>query len=244
MERAVERQKKHRSPNYPALSLPVAIDKVRTLYDFDKRNPTPPEVIAKHLGYGPTSGSGKRVLSALKAYGLLEERAGSYRVSDLAIKLLHLPEGHPDRPAALQEAALGPEIFREMLAKYKDGLPSDETLKAELITQRGFNPASVEEFVRNVRETVKLAQLSPGEGFQVAPTSIESTEAMGEPSVSVQPISPQVRFYRWAVSIPRGITAELRIFGQELRREDVQRIKKQLELLEEAFIDEQSGGAS
>ncbi len=49
---------------------------------------------------------------------------------------------------------------------------------------------------------------------------------------------PAVRFYRWAISFPRGITAELRIFGQDLRREDVQHLKKELELLEDAFSDE------
>lgn len=246
METGQERKthKKHRSPNHPGLSLTAALEKARTVYDQEKRTATSPEVILKHLGYSPTSGSGKRILSALKGYGLLEERAGAYRVSDLALRLLHLPEGHPERLPALQEAALAPEIHRELLAKYKDGLPSNESLKAELITHRGFNPVSVEEFVKNFRQTLALAQITPGEVTNLQAVSDEA-ERMAEDThiidmTSAASAAPRVRFYRWPISQPRNITAELRIYGQDLRREDVQRIKKQLELLEETFEEPSS----
>src|ERR1051325_2885913 len=87
-----------RSPNFPGIDLREAIDKVQLIYSKDKRNATNAEVIVKHLGYSQLHGKSRRVLSALKQYGLLEERAGGlFRVSDNAYRIIHLQEDSKER---------------------------------------------------------------------------------------------------------------------------------------------------
>src|SRR5580700_9799405 len=115
----------HRSPNYPAFSLAVAITKVKAVYDADKRTPTTPEVIAGHLGYKHTDGPGGRALSCLRQYGLLEESAGLLKVSEAAYKLLVLPEEDAERPVLLKQAALKPSLYRTLHDAFPDGIPSD-----------------------------------------------------------------------------------------------------------------------
>ncbi len=232
-----------RSPNYPAVSLGEAIARAKIIYDHEKKAETTAGVILKHLGYGEqASGAGGRALSALKQYGLLEEHSGNYRVSEAAFTLLHYPEGSPEREAALKGAAQKPALFRELLAAYKDGLPSDATLKSYLM-RKGFNPTSIDPFIRIFRQTIELAKLTPGQydGMEelmgeepTMPNAEEQTPTQFKTPSS--PIStPEMRLFSWHLSIPRNVRAELRLYGRDFRREDVERLKKQLELLEEAF---------
>ncbi len=153
----------HRSPNFPALSLEDAIEKVRKIYDFDKRNQASLVSVLKHLGFGEKlSGSAGRVLSAMRQFGLLEETAGKYRVSDLAFKILTLSDASSDRRSAITEVAQKPALYRDLLSEYVDGLPSDTTLKDYLVAEKGFNPASVENFIRAFKETIEFAKLPQG----------------------------------------------------------------------------------
>ena len=232
-----------RSPNYPAISLEDAIGKSKVVYDREKRAATAASVILKHLGYREERGGlGGRVFSALRQYGLLEDKGGNYRISDLAFNLLHLSEDSPERQAALREAAQKPNIFREILSLYPDGLPSNETLKNFLLSKKGFNPDSVDRFVRVFRGTIELAELTNG---QYTGGEGEREKEGGMPEVpgdqdrtqprSSSPAVAAVQTYSWALSIPRNVRAELRLYGQDLRREDVDTLKKYLELLEVAF---------
>jgi len=231
-----------RSPNYPAISLEEAISKAHVVYQHEKRAATAAGVILKHLGYREERGGlGGRILSALRQYGLLEDKGGDYRISDLANNLLHLSENSEERQAAVREAAQKPNIFREILSIYPDGLPSDETLKNFLISKKGFNPDSVDRFVRVFRGTIELAKLTGGQytGREEEGEKEGAMPEVHEDQDRTQPRSSSpaaaVQTYSWALSIPRNVRAELRLYGQDLRREDVDTLKKYLELLEVAF---------
>jgi hypothetical protein len=154
-EQQQARKKVHRSPNYPAFSLPEAIEKARVVYDHEKRSFTTPDVIVRHLGYSQTTGPGGRAISALRQYGILEEQDGRIRISDTGFALIHYPEDAAERAEAMRVAIRRPALFRELLTEYKDGLPSDDTLRSNLL-RRGFNPASIAEAVKNFRDTVSL----------------------------------------------------------------------------------------
>src|SRR3989442_6142805 len=72
-----------RSPNFPIVSLKEAIEKVRVLYDKDRRSPMTPSVVLEHLGYArKKSGTAGRVVSALRQFGLLDIENGMYKGSD------------------------------------------------------------------------------------------------------------------------------------------------------------------
>lgn len=140
------------------MPLPEAIEKARQIYAVEKRVATTPEVIATQLGYTPGTGPANRVMSALKQYRLLEESSGRFKISDLAFNILHLSEEAPERLAAIREAAKSPDIIREILQEFPDGLPSDATL-GDFLLKRNFNPGSVSFLIKVVAETISLAKL-------------------------------------------------------------------------------------
>jgi hypothetical protein len=241
----VKKRVVQRSPSYPAISLEDAITKVRLVFNYDRRNYTAPEVILKHLGYNEVrGGTGGRALSALRQYGLLDEKNDTYRVSDLAYRLLHLAPNDPERDAALKEAATKPAIFREIFANYPDGLPSDAALQNYLI-KRNFNPDSVRTFVRAFRATMELAKPTPAPYTADEADREEGGESMtgdggepGRPDPRAATALPPMPF---VVSHPRQVRAELRLTGRDLRREDIEKLKKQvvarLDELADAFED-------
>jgi hypothetical protein len=153
-----------RSPNFPAISLQDALTKVKAIYDKDGRGPVSSAVLLEHLGYGKNlSGSAGRMISALRQYGLLDDMPDDkYRVSERAFHILTLSEASPIRKAAITTSAQKPPIFRDILAAYPDRLPSDSALRDSLITEKKFNPASVESFIRAFKATVEFAHLAPG----------------------------------------------------------------------------------
>jgi hypothetical protein len=46
----------------------------------------------------------------------------------------------------------------------------------------------------------------------------------------------------WVLSVPRRIRAELRTTGKDVRRDDLERLKKQIDFLDESFNDEEAEG--
>jgi len=154
----VLKRKVHRSPNYPAISLTEAIARARQIYDAERRALASTDTLLAHMGYKPNVGPGLRTLSALKQYGLVEERAGQHRISDAAFNILNLSETSPDREAAIQEAIRKPSLFNLILTNAKDQIPSDINLRDILIRDHKFNPSSVATFIKAFRETVELAK--------------------------------------------------------------------------------------
>src|SRR5437764_9872109 len=97
----------HRSPAYPMLSLERSLEKARAIYNADRRSFTSRGVILQHLGYkDEKNGLGNRELAALKQYGLLEEKAGQFRISDAAYAILFLSDSSEEKRSKTMEAAL------------------------------------------------------------------------------------------------------------------------------------------
>lgn len=151
----------HRSPNHPAFSLANALEKIKLVYDKDRRTPTTSAVIVGHLGYKHTDGPGGRALSCLRQYGLLEETAGNWKVSDAAFNILHLPDSDPEKAKLVREAALKPALYRMLRDDYPGGIPSDETLTSNLL-RRGFNPLSIDFIIEDFRSTMQFAKVYDG----------------------------------------------------------------------------------
>src|SRR4030095_10215657 len=88
----------NRGPNFPAISLPKAIERAQGLYDIEKRNAVPAEVALRHWGYtNPKSSSATMTMAALRSYGLLDYvgsgKTLQVKLSPRALKvLLKTPE--------------------------------------------------------------------------------------------------------------------------------------------------------
>jgi hypothetical protein len=157
------KKERHRSPNYPAVGLRDAVERVRKLYSEDGRAGAPPKIAAVHIGFKAPHGQAMSVLAALKRFGLVTETNGRVAPSQAAIEILNLPESDARRQTALRDAAMGPPIYRELVDKHRTtGLPKRDVLEAELIAYQKFNPSAVKGFVSDFLDTLEYAGISVG----------------------------------------------------------------------------------
>ncbi|MEM8739555.1 MAG: hypothetical protein AAGG38_13925 [Planctomycetota bacterium] len=180
-----------RSPNFPYVDLPTAIERARQLYAHENRNSAPADVVAAHWNYSPTSSSTDKVLGALNAYGLIaSEGAGAERTVRLTSRALDIIEDErddsPERESAIRAAALDPAIFSEIRREYGGQLPSDATLRTWLVRQRNFNQRSANAVIANYRATIGIANLDlergnadNGQGQQESDSEDDSEFAPG-----------------------------------------------------------------
>ena len=144
-----------RSPNYPLLSLPEAIEKVTAFYDAEQHLAAPKEVVAKHLGYASYHSLAARVISAIEKYGLLEEtNADKVKVSPLGMSILH-PATPEEKQKAINEAAFKPSLFEAIREEWNGARPSEANLRVYLI-RRKFASDALDKVIQIYRETVDL----------------------------------------------------------------------------------------
>jgi hypothetical protein len=146
---------RQRSPNYPAIGLRAAIEKVKLLYEADKKAGAPIDAALRHMGFSKRHGQAMAVLSAVKKFDLVEETSGRVVPTQRAIDILVFPDKDDRRMQALRACALSPAVYRELYEQYKaTGIPSEETLRAELIADKHFNPNAVEGFIQDFKDTL------------------------------------------------------------------------------------------
>lgn len=155
---------RHRSPNYPAISLERAISLTRTLYEKFKQSPIAYEVAARGLDYSPTSSVGMQIMASISYYGLISvEGSGKdkrVKVSDFAFKIIMDTRViSPERDAAMKQAALSPSIFKKIKDDYPYHIPADEALEYDLVMKYKFNPASVSQLIKMYKETMDYAKV-------------------------------------------------------------------------------------
>src|SRR4051812_14070001 len=117
-----ETKPRDRSPNYPYITLPAALDRAKQLYDVEKRGAAAIPVVAKHWDYSPKSSGLLQSIAALKSYGLLDEEGRGddrrVRLSDLALRILLDQRPDPrERREMLQRSARMPIIAQRVLDK-------------------------------------------------------------------------------------------------------------------------------
>jgi hypothetical protein len=156
---------KTRSPNYPFIPLQAAIERAREFYKREAKNAASPDVAVTAWGYGSTSsGTGRQVLAALRAFGLLENAPAGVKLSDRALRiLLDEREPSPERDSLLAKAALDPPVHARLWERFGASLPSDANLRHTLIFDFDFSEAAVDAFVTEYRGTLAYAKLDkPG----------------------------------------------------------------------------------
>jgi hypothetical protein len=170
---------KTRSPEYPAMGLKEAIEKVKAVYEKDYQNKLPKAVMATHMGYKGLNGTSLPALSALSKYGLIEGRGDDTRVSDLGLAIVAHAPGTPERTQALRAAASAPELFAELNSKFPGGKASDAAIRSYLLTQR-FIPSAADTAIRSYRETIQLVEAESG-GYDSSPVAEDGLmQAQGE----------------------------------------------------------------
>lgn len=166
-----------RSPNYPAIGLADAVNRIDQVYKKEFSHPADREVIAAALGYKGMNGASYGVTSALNKYGLLEAAGDQFRVSDIALDIILHPKGHPDRVQAIRRAAISPSLFNELRTHFVGKPPSDENLRFYLI-KKGFNPRTVGDVLRSYRDTIEFVNDEGKASYEEASVETEPEDDM------------------------------------------------------------------
>ncbi|MES2292986.1 MAG: hypothetical protein V4527_06795 [Pseudomonadota bacterium] len=108
-----------------------------------RSTPVDRTVAAKLIGYSSLSGPANKALAALASFGLLDRAGkGETRVTERARDILHAANGE-QRKLRLLEAALEPELFREIRERFQ-GIPvPPEDGVITYLNRQGFNPSAV-----------------------------------------------------------------------------------------------------
>lgn len=147
-----DRKARRKSPGFPSLSLPKAIQLVSRVYSgaFDSTIDT--HTVLELMGFRGVSGASRTALSSLKQFGLIEGRDTDNRVTKLAAQILH-PVAEIERLSAIVEASKKPAIFGEIFSQFKGSLPDEKVIKSFLIRNHGFSDVGADSLVKCLKET-------------------------------------------------------------------------------------------
>src|SRR5208282_3865097 len=146
--------KRVRSPNYPAIGLPEAVQQIQKLFEKISQHAAPRNALATGMGYSGLHGASATAISALMKYGLLDRDGEDYKLSDRAMKII-APLSPGEKAEALRAAAKDPALFAELIDHFKGDVPNDDLMRSYLM-RRGFATAAIPKVIQAFRETMDL----------------------------------------------------------------------------------------
>jgi len=203
--------KRIKSPNHPAFGFKTVMEKVRAIHAQKAKLKNPGHILATELavlmGYeldknGKPSSYASRACTTLVYHGILEHVDGAkvLRFTSDGKTLSILTPEHDGWEALAVDMALRPKIYQEVFTDYGGKLPSDPELELYLEEERKppqkpFNPKSVRDFVRALKETeafvLEHGGTLPGTPVGDAVPEMEATPAVvpdPEPTTTPQPV--------------------------------------------------------
>lgn len=158
----LEKAARERSPSFPFISLPRAVERLREMSDAHKKSHARLPVVGATWGYAPKSSGLLQTVAALKAYGLIDDVGSGQdrkvQITDLGWRILH--DARPgSKDAAIREAALKPRLIAEYAQQWADERPSDAHCMSELQLDRGFSEAAANTFLKVFDNTIDYAGL-------------------------------------------------------------------------------------
>lgn len=177
-----------KSPRAPSIALGDAIDKVTKIYAMERCHAAPTAGAAQHMGYkNADNGTALSAIASLKYYGLLERPQDGMVAVSKEFEAFQFAPTETIKQTLITKWLKSPPVFVELLDKYAEGLPSDATLKFELI-HRGFSPPAAEICLQAFRRSVDFAhyyeQSLPAQVETQLNTDEESSDAGKQPTVS------------------------------------------------------------
>lgn len=147
-----------KSPRAPSIALDTAIDRVQRVYDKEGRHSIALEIVAQDLGYkGANNGAFLTTIASLRYFGLVDRpKEGHLAVSKDFESFKFAPTDELRRDLKIKWLK-NPTIFAELLQQYGDRLPSDATIRYDLI-HRGFSPKAAEDCVAVFRKSVDYSR--------------------------------------------------------------------------------------
>lgn len=189
------KKQKHRSPAYTSIGLKEAVEKARVIWDAEKRNEVAVDVVAGHWKVAPKSSTTLMAISALKKFGLIDDRGSGdqryVKLTDLAYNILRAEPNTPEWIVLVQKSALSPTIIAELWESDKENPKSTPSLKKYLEFEKHFNPAIIDEFIQSYRDTISFAKLGIGDRVVTEELVDEARQEENENQVEKPPVTPK-----------------------------------------------------
>jgi len=146
-----------KSPRAPTMSLKDAIDRALKAYDRERLHEAPTEIVAQNIGYkNANSGTALSAIASLRYFGLLTRPKNGHLAVSKDLESMKFAPTDEQRQTLVIQFLMKPDLYVDLLKKYEAGLPSDATMKYDLI-QRGFIPAAAETVLSAFKQSVEFA---------------------------------------------------------------------------------------
>jgi len=177
--KVTQKRRVGRSPAYPNMSLPKALEKTKVLHDQEGDYLAPISSATSAWGYSSKSSGARQTLATLKYYGLVdvigEGDARKVKISDAARRiLLDRREDKTKKNILLRKIALNPPVHKTIFNQYGSGLASDGSVIHFLVFEEGYNQTAAAELLAEFKETAKYVGLyDPSNGSDEGRGSIQ-----------------------------------------------------------------------
>lgn len=191
---------KHRSPSYPNIDLPKALQRAQQLWDRAGKHAAPLESALKAWGYSAKSSGGLQTVSSLKQYGLIEDSGTGWGREVVLTKAAQelLVYGANKESQEFKErvkaAALRPKVHAKLWQKYGGELPDDSVMLPFLKLDLGFSDEAALDMLKRLHATFAFADISnsaPGPAEKEDSIDIGQEQVEEESSDGAKPFQPQ-----------------------------------------------------
>lgn len=153
------KKRESRSPNYPLQPLEWAVNTALELLEKEGLHAAPADVVARNLGYKDASnGKARRVLANLKAFGVIDKATGGKLAVSQDVRRYKLMPSKDEKNIYLKQWVKKPLLYKKILEKYEDSLPSDAVLLFELVDEHGFNEAAANKAIKVFRASLDFVE--------------------------------------------------------------------------------------
>lgn len=239
-----------RSPSYPSISLERAVSLVGKVYEGAQRSQVSAETAVQLMGFKGKSGASLTTLAAVKHFGLIDGRGDALRVTELAMRIL-TPLNDRERKDALKEAALSPDLFRELCEEFGSSLPALSVIKAIAVRKHEFSDAGAENVAETYLETMRfLEQFGVVRDVREPPLAEgakgSANDSSGISAAQAEPRKGELKEAAGPVEelelrVSKDVKAFIRLAGP-VTGKDVDRLIEILSVLKSSYTDEKEGG--
>jgi len=153
----------NRSPSYPSISLPEALQKVKLFHDVWGQADASLEKSLQCWGYSARSSTGHRLAAAMTSFGLFDVIGSAadrrLKLSDAALGGLFCSDNIADRKSsAICQSVLNPRVYRMLWERWGYDLPDYDQLEQYLVSELGFNRKVVAKFLGDYFTSIELAR--------------------------------------------------------------------------------------
>jgi len=239
---------RERSRSYPSYSLSDSLQNADLVKKKLGNYPSSREDISAALGAERLNGATARKIASMVHFGLLRKSGAKYALSDLHQRIIH-PLSSEEHATALQEAALRPSLYTEIVERLKPSGGIPEHLRTILIRDFDVLEGGADRASEVFLETIQFAGVvGPDLKFRASTSNPAANDDSGSvpmrsssnsnaknaektpPSQIANPsVDPELNEYLFNYWDAEGKSAKLYLL-REMTQEDMARLKTFLDL--------------